>query len=149
MQLHEVTQKNPNTKARQVGRGGKRGKTSGKGMKGQKSRAGRKLRPELRDIIKKIPKRRGYGKNRGRTVNPERVVPESVNLSDLESLFDAGDAITPVQLLSRGLVRRQKGKLPVVKVLAKGKLTKKLTITKCLFSDKAKSAIVEAGGTIS
>ena len=56
---------------RRVGRGqsSTRGKQSGRGGKGQTARAGNKRRPELRDIIKKLPKRRGYGKNRGRTFN--------------------------------------------------------------------------------
>ncbi len=52
-----------------VGRGGKRGKTSGRGTKGQNARAGHKKRPEMRDLIKKIPKLRGHGKNRSRTVH--------------------------------------------------------------------------------
>ena len=56
MQLHQLKRKNPNKKAKLVGRGGRRGKTSGRGTKGQRARAGRKLR----DIIKKLPKKRGY-----------------------------------------------------------------------------------------
>ena len=63
MQFHTLKRKTKNKKARQVGRGGTRGKTSGRGTKGQNARAGRKKRPELRDIIKRVPKLRGRGKS--------------------------------------------------------------------------------------
>jgi ribosomal protein L15 len=56
MQLHTLKRKTQRQTKQQVGRGSKRGKTSGRGQKGQTSRAGRKLRPEIREIIKKIPK---------------------------------------------------------------------------------------------
>ena len=61
MQFHTLKRKTKNKKSRQVGRGGTRGKTSGRGTKGQNARAGRKKRPELRDIIKRVPKLRGRG----------------------------------------------------------------------------------------
>lgn len=61
MQFHELKRKTPNKKSAQVGRGGTRGKTAGRGTKGQNARAGRKKRPELRDTIKRIPKLRGRG----------------------------------------------------------------------------------------
>lgn len=60
MQIHNLKRKNKNKKDRLVGRGGKHAKTSGRGGKGQTARAGNKRRPELRDIIKKLPKNRGY-----------------------------------------------------------------------------------------
>ncbi len=60
MQIHNLKRKNKNKKDRIVGRGGKHAKTSGRGGKGQTARAGNKRRPELRDIIKKLPKNRGY-----------------------------------------------------------------------------------------
>ncbi|MEJ0002014.1 MAG: hypothetical protein WDN09_02440 [bacterium] len=60
MQIHNVVRKHKNKKDRIVGRGGKHAKTSGRGGKGQTARAGNKRRPELRDIIKKLPKHRGY-----------------------------------------------------------------------------------------
>lgn len=60
MQIHDLKRKNPNKRDRTVGRGGKHAKTSGRGGKGQTARAGNKRRPELRDIIKKLPKNRGY-----------------------------------------------------------------------------------------
>ncbi len=60
MQIHELKRKHKNKRDRLVGRGGKHAKTSGRGGKGQTARAGNKRRPELRDIIKKLPKNRGY-----------------------------------------------------------------------------------------
>lgn len=60
MQIHDLKRKNKNKRDRIVGRGGKHAKTSGRGGKGQTARAGNKRRPELRDIIKKLPKNRGY-----------------------------------------------------------------------------------------
>ncbi len=60
MQIHELKRQHKNKKDRMVGRGGKHAKTSGRGGKGQTARAGNKRRPELRDIIKKLPKLRGY-----------------------------------------------------------------------------------------
>lgn len=63
MQFHTLKRKTANKKSRQVGRGGTRGKTSGRGTKGQNARAGHKNRPELRDFIKRVPKLRGRGKS--------------------------------------------------------------------------------------
>jgi len=63
MQFHTLKRKNPNKKSRQVGRGGTRGKTAGRGTKGQNARSGRKKRPEIRDTIKRIPKLRGRGRS--------------------------------------------------------------------------------------
>ena len=60
MQINNLKRQNPNKRDRIVGRGGKHAKTSGRGGKGQTARAGNKRRPELRDIIKKLPKNRGY-----------------------------------------------------------------------------------------
>src|ERR1035437_4496398 len=60
MQIHNLKRQHKNKKDRLVGRGGKHAKTSGRGGKGQRARAGNKGRPELREIIKKLPKNRGY-----------------------------------------------------------------------------------------
>lgn len=60
MQIHNLKRTHKNKRDRMVGRGGKHAKTSGRGGKGQTARAGNKRRPELRDIIKKLPKNRGY-----------------------------------------------------------------------------------------
>lgn len=60
MQIHQLKRVHKNKPDRIVGRGGKHAKTSGRGGKGQTARAGNKRRPALRDIIKKLPKNRGY-----------------------------------------------------------------------------------------
>ncbi|MEK7177139.1 MAG: hypothetical protein AAB719_02505 [Patescibacteria group bacterium] len=70
MQFHNLRSKTKRKRSRQVGRGGTRGKTSGRGTKGQNARAGRKKRPELRDIIKRVPKLRGRGKSSLKSFQP-------------------------------------------------------------------------------
>lgn len=142
MQIHQLTRKNPNRKKKLVGRGGKRGTTSGRGTKGQKARSGRKLRPELRDIIKKLPKRRGYRFHSFQ----EKASP--INLMALERNFQAGEKITPEILIAKKLIRRESGKMPVVKILGSGALTKKLIVAGCLVSASAKEKIEQAGGAV-
>ena len=144
MQLHSFSPRTKNRKNAPVGRGGKRGKTSGRGGKGQTARAGHKIRPEVRDLIKKIPKRRGHGKNRARTVRRERVVYASVNLTELDVAYKAGETISPASLLARGLVRRANGRVPLVKILGTGTLTKKLLVKNCILSASARDALDHA-----
>jgi len=147
MQLHELIKKTISARTHRVGRGGKRGKTSGRGGKGQTARAGNKPRPQWRDIIKKIPKRRGYGENRGRTVVPEASYAV-VNLSALNAHFHDGDTVTPRALLASGLVRKSSGKMSRVKILSTGALDKKLIFENVIFSEKARAVALKAGGTI-
>lgn len=133
--------------SRRVGRGGKRGKTSGRGTKGQKARTGNSTRPEMRDIIKKYPKRRGYGKNRARTVIPGREY-QAVNLDQISKHFDDGAEVTPRALLEKGLVRQKGGRAPKVKLLARGAITKKLAVKGLSSSVAAKEAVLKKGGTL-
>jgi len=144
--LHELKRETVRAK-RRVGRGGKRGKTSGRGTKGQNARAGRKKRPEWRDIIKKLPKRRGFGKNRGRTVDNTREDAVTISLSRLETAFDAGAEVSTKTLQERGVVQAR-SKAPV-KIVGEGTLTKKLTVKGIPASKSARAAIEKAGGTIS
>jgi large subunit ribosomal protein L15 len=148
MQLHQLQPQTPRKKMARIGRGGKRGKTSGKGMKGQKSRTGNSMRPELRDMIKKLPKRRGFGKNRARTVNNERVRAFPVNLSTLEAHFGVGAEVHPRALVGKGLVRTRGNKAPLVKILGTGTLGKKLTVSGCQLSTSAREKIIAAGGSV-
>ncbi|OGF64101.1 hypothetical protein A2661_00100 [Candidatus Giovannonibacteria bacterium RIFCSPHIGHO2_01_FULL_45_24] len=120
MQAHNLL-KSSNKKAKRIGRGGKRGSFSGRGIKGQKSRAGRRIRPQIRDIIKKIHKRRGYRFRRGFA---EKVAV--VNLRDLEKKFKDGEKITKELLIERGLIRSKRP----VKILGSGKLIKKFIFDK-------------------
>ncbi|MDO8600700.1 MAG: uL15 family ribosomal protein [bacterium] len=131
MQLHHLSSKHRIHPKIRIGRGGKRGTTSGKGTKGQKSRAGRKIRPALRDIIKKLPKLRGRGKHSFRSF---RQKPAVVNMALLEKYFKEGDTISPAVLLERGLVRRIKGRTPMVKILGGGEGKKKFVFKDVLFS---------------
>ena len=142
MQLHQIKRKNKNKSKKRIGRGGKRGSYSGKGIKGQKSRAGRKLRPELRDIIKKIPKKRGY---RFKSFVKK---PKTINLNLIEKHFESGQKVTPKSLLEKGLIEKKKGFLPDVKLLGGGILTKKLLVSKCQISKPALEKIKKAGGNV-
>ncbi len=135
MQLHELKPRHKSKKIKRIGRGGKRGTYSGRGIKGQKSRAGHKIRPEIRDFIKKTPKQRGY---RFKSIKEK---PQIVNLKDLEKNFGAGEKVTPETLLEKGLIRRIKGKIPEIKILGKGKLTKKITIEGCKVSKSAEKIL--------
>ena len=129
-----------------VGRGGKRGKTAGRGTKGQNARAGRKKRPEMRDIIKKLPKRRGYGKNRGRTVIGSRLTPVAISLNSLEKLFPAGAEVTLHTLADKGAISPRT--MPPAKIVGTGSLTKKLSLKGIAVSASARVVIEKAGGTI-
>lgn len=141
MQLNTLKRQHPNKKARQVGRGGTRGKTSGRGGKGQTARAGNKRRPQIRDIIKKLPKLRGYRFNSG------EIKASPVNVEAL-NIFEAGTVVTVEVLFEKKLVRRVGGILPHVKILGKGEITKKLSIVGCHVSKSAKEKIEKAGGNI-
>lgn len=148
MQLHLLSPRTKHKKNPPVGRGGKRGKTSGRGGKGQTARAGHKMRPESRDLIKKIPKLRGYGKNRARTVRTNRIAVSPVNIAAIEASYKAGETVSPASLLAKGLVRRAKGRVPSVKILGTGSLSKALVIKGCEVSVAARGALLASGGTI-
>lgn len=148
MQLHHIQPKTVRPDAKRIGRGGKRGKTSGKGGKGQTARTGNSTRPEMRDIIKKIPKLRGHGKNRARTVNAERVLPVVVNLTKLSAAFPQGGAISPAILMKNGVTALKNGKVQKVKLLGTGEVAQKFTVTGCEYSTSAKTKIEAAGGSV-
>ena len=124
-----------------VGRGGKRGKTSGRGGKGQTARAGNKRRPQMRDIIKKLPKLRGY------RFQSHITKPSPVNVGALNA-FAAGSTVSPVTLLEKKLVRKIGGVAPTVKILGTGELNVKLTVSGCTVSTSARTKIEKAGGEV-
>ena len=142
--MNDLKRNTQNKKAKLVGRGKKRGKTSGRGTKGQKARAGHRIRPEIRDRIKKLPKLRGRGKN---SFKAFKQLPAVVNVGDLNT-FSAGAAVTPTTLLAKGLIRRTKGTVPQVKILAGGELTARIEIYDCMVTAAAKAKIEAAGGII-
>jgi large subunit ribosomal protein L15 len=142
MQLHELRPDHKSRKSRRVGRGGKRGTYSGKGIKGQKSRAGRKMQPSIRELIKKYPKLRGY------SFKPKFPARAIVRLEDLQKKFESGEKVSPEILVEKKVIRRIDGRTPEVKILSSGKIEKKLDIENCLYSKSAKEAIEKAGGTV-
>ncbi len=144
MQLHELRPIHKKKSSKRVGRGGKRGTYSGRGMKGQKARSGRLLKPAIRELIKKYPKLRGYkfgrqAKNRGLAV---------LNLDILEKNFKEGEVVNPKTLSEKRLIRRTKGRIPQVKILGDGKIIKALTVEDCLISKQAKEKIEKANGLV-
>lgn len=145
MQSNTLKRVHPNKRSVQVGRGGTRGKTSGRGGKGQTARAGHKVRPEIRDMIKRIPKLRGRGKNIFQSYQA-KFVP--VNLKLIEKHFSAGDVVNPESLMAKGLAKGISGEMPMVKILATGEITKKISLVGCSVSASARAKIEKAGGTI-
>lgn len=142
MQIHELKRKTENKKKVLVGRGGKRGKTSGRGGKGQTARAGHKIRPEMRDLIKRIPKLRGYA---FKSIQDDFSV---LNVGDLDKTFSNGEIVSAKTLVDKGIFNIRNGKNPIVKILAGGEITKKLKIVGCKISKEAKEKIEKAGGEI-
>jgi len=141
MQVHEVKPEKKQRVAKRIGRGGKRGTYSGRGMKGQKSRAGYRRQPRVREILKKYPKMRGYRRSGRRKAI-------AVNLAMLEKSFAKGETVNPRVLAQKKVVRNVKGRSFAVKILGDGKITKALTIENCTVSESAKEKIEKAGGSI-
>ncbi len=143
MLAHELRPPKGSKHARtRIGRGDAsgHGTYSGRGVKGQKSRSGRK--PKLgfeggqTRLIKRLPRRRGF-------TNIFRTEYSAVNLRDLER-FEAGTEVTPELLKQSRVVRSLRRP---VKVLANGDLTKALTVKAHKFSTAAKEKIEAAGGS--
>ena len=130
------------------GEGSGTGKTSGRGHKGAGSRSGAKTRLNFEGgqtpIHMRMRKLRGPHMKKSMPFEPFRTHTQPVNLGDLEQRFDAGAEVTPETLVGKGLATR-KG-VPV-KILAKGSLSKKLTVRAHGFSAAAREAIEAAGGT--
>lgn len=141
--LHELKPVPGARKSRKrIGRGpgSGTGKTAGKGNKGQLARSGNKPRPGFEGgqipLFQRLPKR-GFK-------NVNRKDYAIINLSDL-NLFNDGDVVTPEVLLQNKIIKKE---LSGVKVLANGKLEKKLTVKAHQFSKKAEEEIVKVGGNI-
>lgn len=145
MQLNNLIPKTKNKKTMIVGRGGKRGKTAGRGGKGQTARAGHKKRPELRDFIKRIPKLRGRGVNGLRTIEIKPVV---LNLKDIETAYKASEIVNPATLIEKKVISTADGRVPADKILSVGEITKKITLEGCDVSAQAKAKIEKAGGSV-
>ena len=143
MQIHELSVPKK-LESKRIGRGGKRGTYSGRGMKGQKARSGGSIDPlfeggrsSLIDHLKKV---RGF-----KSIHPKKSV---FNLDVLEKRFEAGDIVSAETLVSKGLIKESMVKNGI-KILSSGNVTKKLTIAPgLLISESAKEAIEKAGGKV-
>jgi large subunit ribosomal protein L15 len=130
------------------GEGSGLGKTSGRGHKGAGSRSGSKSRISEEGgqmpLHMRMRKLRGPTKKMSMPFEPFRTHTQPVNLGDLEDRFDAGAEVTLEALKEKGLGTRKD--IPV-KVLAKGELSKSLTVHAHAFSATAREKIEAAGGT--
>ena len=130
------------------GHGSGMGKTSGRGHKGAGARSGSKSRAAFEGgqmpIHMRMRKLRGPHMKKSMPFEMFRTRTQPVNLADLEARFEAGDEVTPETLVAKNLATR--AGIPV-KVLAKGSLSKKLTVRAHGFSAAAREAIEAAGGS--
>lgn len=124
---------------RRVGRGGKRGTYSGRGIKGQKARTNKRLKlkrigsalgrhlPKLGGFVSKHPK------------------AQAVDILTLEKMFGAGEKVNPKTLKNKGIIKDTNRP---VKILGNGKISKKFVIEQCLVSESAKEQIKKSGGVL-
>jgi large subunit ribosomal protein L15 len=130
------------------GEGSGTGKTSGRGQKGWGSRSGAKRRPRFEGgqnpIHMRMRKLRGPHMKKSMPFEMFRTHTQPVNVGDLDRRFEPGDVVTLEAMNAKGLAKR-KG-VPV-KVLAKGEISKKLTVHAHAFSATARERIEAAGGT--
>lgn len=143
MQIHQVKIKGKKAK-KKIGRGGKRGTYSGRGMKGQKSRSGSKRDPLFEggrsSLVERMKKLRGFKSYRSKKFN--------ISLAQLDKKFKDGEIVDMKNLIKVRLASRVEVKNGV-KILGDGKMTKKLTIDKNIsLSNSAKVAIEKAGGKV-
>ncbi|MCI5050696.1 MAG: uL15 family ribosomal protein [Candidatus Pacebacteria bacterium] len=143
--MNELKRSTPNKKAKRVGRGGLRGKTSGRGHKGQKQHGGHGIRAEIRDQIKKLPKLRGRGKNSNKSIQTDNI---AINLATIEANFKAGETVSPITLKEKGLISGKAVRNASVKILGNGDLSIKVTVEGCLVSKSAEEKISKAGGKL-
>lgn len=138
--LHNLKPSHGSKKSRKrIGRGlASKGRTAGRGQKGQKSRSGvsglKKL--GLRKLMLSMPKLRGF-----KSPHPDALV---VNLEDLQKFFGKDELVTPKSLVKKGLVKKAKN----VKILGDGEIDTALTIKGCAVSKSAAEKIIKAGGKI-
>src|SRR5438876_992373 len=132
------------------GLGSGKGRYSGRGLKGQKSRSGsHKMRPGFEGgqnpLYMRLGKLRGQHSKDAMPVGPHRTSTAPVNVAALEERFDAGGEVTPESLVEKGVLKNTRTD---VKILGNGELTKKLSVTAHAVSATAREKIEAAGGTI-
>jgi len=137
---------------KRVGRGlgSGKGRYSGRGIKGQKSRSGsHNMRPGFEGgqmpIYMRLGKKRGPYSKDAMPVGPHRTSTVPVNLRDLDRAFENGDDVTLESLREKGLIKNTKTD---VKILGTGELKKKLSVTAHAFSATAREKIEAAGGKV-
>ena len=138
MQLHQLQSVTKLKSKKRIGRGGKRGSYSGRGMKGQKARAGHRIRPAERDLIIRLPKLRGFDNK------PLKPAAIAINLKQLEAKIK-GDIINKNALIESGLIRKSDKR---IKILSDGEIKRSFKIQGLEISKKAKKKIEAAGGSI-
>jgi|SRR5579862_2907923 len=141
----------PRKQRKRVGRGlgSGKGRYSGRGIKGQKSRAGSHMPPASFEggqmpLFMRIPKLRGSTSRDAMPIGPFRTYSQPVNVGDLDR-FEAGEEVTPEALKAKGLIRSLRKD---VKLLGTGKLSKKLTISVHAASASAREKVEKSGGTL-
>jgi large subunit ribosomal protein L15 len=151
LSLSNLSPAQPRRDRKRVGRGlgSGKGRYAGRGIKGQKSRAGSHAMPAgfeggQMPLAMRLPKLRGNTSKDAMPVGPFRTSTQPVNIRDLDR-FDAGEEVTPESLKSKGLIRSVRKD---VKLLGIGELTKKLTITVHGASATAREKVEAAGGTL-
>lgn len=142
MQIHQLQPKHKSKKGKRVGRGGKKGTYSGRGIKGQSARAGRKMVPMIRELVKRYPKLKGY---RASVLKNPAII---VGLDILEKNFTEGETVNPIAILRKGIVSAPKKGSLKIKILGNGDLKKNLSVEGCKVSKSAKAAIEKAGGSV-
>jgi len=148
MQSYQLKLRHPKKLRKRVGRGGKSGTYSGKGMKGQKSRAGKKPRIGFAGgdttMSERIPKQRGTtGRHKEtkvkRGVKSQILTAQSisVDLKDIEKKFKEGEVVSPKSLLEKGLIGRIGKSIPKnVKIIGQNKFKKELKFKGVWFTKK-------------
>src|SRR4051812_40323832 len=151
LNLSSLSPAQPREDRKRVGRGlgSGKGRYSGRGIKGQKSRAGsHKMRAGFEGgqmpIYMRIGKLRGSTSKDAYPVGPFRTYTQPVNVRDLDR-FDAGDEVTPESLVEKGILKNTRID---VKLLGTGDLSKKLTIRVHAISASAREKVEQAGGTV-
>jgi large subunit ribosomal protein L15 len=151
LNLSNLQPAQPREDRKRVGRGmgSGKGRYSGRGIKGQKSRAGSHMMRAgfeggQMPLTMRIPKLRGSTSKDAMPVGPFRTYTQPVNLRDLER-FAAGEEVTPESLKAKGLIRTVRKD---VKLLGVGELSKKLTITVHAASATAREKVEAGGGTL-
>src|SRR6188472_373006 len=152
LDLSSLKPASPRRDRKRVGRGlgSGKGRYSGRGLKGQKSRSGsHKMRPGFEGgqtpLYMRLGKQRGPYSADAMPMGPHRTQTQPVNVAALEERFDAGADVTPEALVERGLIRNTRID---VKLLGQGDLTKKLSITVHAASASARDKVEAAGGTL-